>query len=328
MPSSMTHTYFGLDVMKKISNNCQDKISEKIEYYKLFCQGSDPFMFYHFLIGKKAKYGMEIQKKMHHSNTKNFFIYTIELIQKNHYVNCPEVMAYLYGYICHYFLDLYTHPFIYYKSGIFKKNDKNTYRYNGIHQKIEYNIDLYMIKQREMIKPYQYRVYQNIFNVNYFPLELTKIINDSIGHCYHYSNISNTYLSSIRYMKLFFKYINYDLYGIKLKLYQLIDKVTPKSIINLEELSYHHNFEDDLSYLNLDHLSWNYPWSQSEIFTYSFFDLYEIALNKSVETIQSVTKMLENDKLDYKLLDNLFQNLDFATGRPCGEQLEMKFFEF
>ena len=57
-------------------------------------------------------------------------------------------MSYLYGYICHYYLDLYTHPLIYYKSGSFKKDDKNTYKYNGVHQEIEYAIDLYFINNK------------------------------------------------------------------------------------------------------------------------------------------------------------------------------------
>ena len=65
MPSSMTHTYFGLDVYKGLNKSCQNKIKDSLEYFKLFCQGSDPFMFYHFFIGKRAKKVSNIQKMMH-----------------------------------------------------------------------------------------------------------------------------------------------------------------------------------------------------------------------------------------------------------------------
>ena len=149
MPSSMTHTYFGLDVYNKLNTQSKEKISNSLEYFKLFSQGSDPFMFYNFLLGKKAKMYSDVQGIIHTKKTREFFITTIKYIHENNLSNNPDVMAYLYGYICHYFLDLYTHPFIYYKSGKFKKEDKNTYKYNGLHQTIEYAIDLYFINKND-----------------------------------------------------------------------------------------------------------------------------------------------------------------------------------
>ena len=47
MPSSMTHTYFGLDTFNKMNTSCKDKISNSMEYFKTFCQGPDVFYFYH-----------------------------------------------------------------------------------------------------------------------------------------------------------------------------------------------------------------------------------------------------------------------------------------
>ena len=41
MPSSMTHTYFGLDVYKKLNKNYQLKINNNLEYFKLFCLITD-----------------------------------------------------------------------------------------------------------------------------------------------------------------------------------------------------------------------------------------------------------------------------------------------
>ncbi len=328
MPSSMTHTYFGLDVLKALPKNCQDKICGKQEYFKLFCQGSDPFMFYHFFLGNKAREGMKIQSMMHHSATREFFIQVVSSIYYNKLLHQPEVMAYLYGYICHYYLDLYTHPLICYKSGIFKKSDKNTYRYNAVHQKLEYDIDLYMIQAREKDKPYRFKVYQHIFQVNEFSPELKNVINESIDNTYHYPDICKIYLSSIRYMKLFFRYVNHDPTGIKLKIYKFIDKLTPLYITKLEELSYHHDFENDLSSLNLEHLPWNYPWDLSQVFTTSFFDLYDAALVEAVKAIKVITIMLEKNQFDVKVLEEVFQNLSFSTGKPCQEKLEMKYFEY
>ena len=120
MPSSMTHTYFGNDVYKELSINCQNKINSKVKHFQLFCQGSDPFMFYHFLLGKQAKEMGRLQHIMHTEKTQDFFIFIINQIHSKKLTNNQEVMAYLYGYICHYYLDLYIHPLVYYKTGVLK----------------------------------------------------------------------------------------------------------------------------------------------------------------------------------------------------------------
>ena len=233
MPSSMTHTYFGMDVYKGLKQNYRDKIKNSLEYYKLFCQGSDPFMFYGFFIGKKAKKVKKIQTMMHKTKTRDFFLTTIKYIYDNKLSNNSEVMAYLYGYICHYYLDLYTHPFIYYKSGQFKWNDKSTYKYNGLHQKIEYGIDIYFINQRENISPSKFKIYKEIYNVSNLTNNLKDIIQDTIGEVYSIKKADNIYESSIWYMTNFFRLANYDPSGIKLKLYKFIDKITTDGVIKI-----------------------------------------------------------------------------------------------
>lgn len=328
MPSSMTHTYFGMDVLKTLPRAYQKKIDSQVEYFKLFCQGSDPFMFYHFLLGKKAKEMGEIQKKMHHEKTQQFFERTITYIHQQKLVDTTEVMAYLYGYICHYYLDLYTHPFIFYKSGVFHSEDKTTYPYNGIHQEIEYMIDIYLIDTREKEKHQKFRVYEKIFQADKFSEPLKGLINESIGNVYSISNVVSKYERSIWYMKKFFQYVNYDPTGFKLKVYQMIDKITPARTIRLQELSYHCDYSDKLHYLNLEHKAWCYPWDQSQIFHTSFLDLYQQALKEAVATIKQVTDLLKKDSLDLKKIKQLFPDLSFATGKPCRDNLNFQYFEF
>lgn len=328
MPSSMTHTYLCQDIYQKLPKKYQNKINNKIEYFKLFSQGSDPYMFYHFFIGKKAKYTMNLQNTIHSSKTQKFFINTINYISKNNLENNPEIMSFLYGYITHYYLDLYTHPLIYYKTGIFKKDNKNTYKYNGLHQEIEYNIDLYMIKEREKIPPYKFKIHKEIFNIKKLSKELKQLINTINKETYQIDKTHQLYEASIHYMTLFFKIVNYDPTGIKLKIYQILDKAKPKKLIKLEELSYHHNFETNLSYLNLNHNTWNYPWDKSQTFKTSFFDLYNKAKEESINTIITITNMLDNKKIDEEKLKTIFPNLSLVTGLPCQNKIEMKYFEF
>lgn len=328
MPSSMTHTYFGLDVYKCLNKNCQNKIKNSMEYFKLFCQGSDPFMFYHFLIGNKAKRMADIQKRMHHYHTQDFFLATINYIHTNKLVNNSDVMSYLYGYICHYCLDLMTHPYIYYKGGLYKRNDKFSYKYNGIHQEIEYGIDCYLISKKTGIKPSKFRVYKEIFDVRDFSYELKGIIDNTVGKVYKVDGASDIYKKSIWYMVNFFRLANYDPYGIKLAIYKLIDRVTPSSVINIKELSFSYRVNDINRYLNIDNKVWYCPWDKSKKYNSSFFELYELAKKMSIGLIEEVGDMLERDCFSDKRLRVLFNNLSFATGISCDEEVQLKYFEF
>lgn len=328
MPSSMTHTYFGIDVYKNLPPKYQQKIYPQLEYFKLFSQGSDPFMFYHFLLGKKAKQMKQIQRKIHQEKTQDFFLNTIKYIHQNKLLATPEAISYLYGYICHYYLDLYTHPFIYYKSGIFKSNDKDTYKYNALHQQIEYAIDLYFIKQNESSSSDKFKIHQEIFKPTTLSPILKELITNTIGTTYSINNSASKYQKSIKYMKAFFYLANYDPYGIKLNIYQTIDKLTPPSTIKLKELSYKNNYQNINNYLNLNHHPWPYPWDNKKTFTTSFLDLYNIAKKDAIKTIIEITDLLENKELNIKKIKKIFPNLSYSTGKPCQKKLEMKYFEF
>ena len=327
MPSSMTHTYFGIDVYNKLNKTSKNKIKDNIEYFKLFAQGSDPFMFYHFFIGKKAKKISNIQYMLHTTKTREFFISTINYIHNNNLKDNSIIMSYLYGYICHYYLDLYTHPLIYYKSGVFKKDNKNTYKYNGLHQEIEYAIDLYFIKNRESINSNKFKIHKEIFNVSSFTPELKNIIKYTIEDIYKVNNASDIYLKSIWYMKKFYRLANYDPTGIKLKIYSLIDRITPSNVIKLKELSFYNTYKDINNWLNLDNNIWYFPWDKNKSSTSSFIDLYNIAMDNSIKTIEEITHMLDNNKVDNKRLECLFNNLSYATGLNCNKKVNMKYFE-
>lgn len=328
MPSTMTHTYFGMDVYSKLNLKCQNKIKNSKEYFKLFCQGSDPFMFYNFFIGKKAREVRLIQKMMHRTKTREFFLATIGYIHDNKLSNNDEAMAYLYGFICHYFLDLNTHPYLHYKGGFFDKDDKASYKYNAVHQEIEYAIDLYFIGKRELVTPSKFKVYKKIYDVKGLSPTLKDIINNSIGVVYSLEGIDNTFERSIWYMKNFFRFANYDPYGVKLKVYKLLDRVTPEGFTRLEELSFSNVYDNIDDYLNLDHRKWCLPWDKSKCYNSSFLDMYEVAIEEAVRAIEIVTAMLDSKRLDKVKLKEIFKNLSFSTGLPCKENVKLKYFEF
>ena len=326
MPSTMTHSYFSLDVYKKLSKEEKNRISS-LEDFKLFSQGYDPYMFYHFLIGKKARYYNKVQYYMHSKNTQKYFINLINYIVSNNLSNNKQIITFLYGSICHYFLDSNVHPFVTYMGGIYKRGDKNTYKYNGKHQEIEYDIDKCLIMKREKIPLNKFKIHKEIFDSVCLDKELLKCIDSVSYDTYGFKNMGTSYKRSVWYMKKFFYLANYDRFGIKYNIYKFIDKITPQSVINVRELSYYSD-NINMNYLNRDNNRWLDPYVTDKSYNYSFFDLYVKSLNEAIEAIRGVNKYIYDSNRDNTILNNIFKNISYVTGYDCNLELVAKYFKY
>lgn len=85
------------------------------------------------------------------------------------------------GSICHYVLDSTVHPFIVYKTGVFDKKQKNTYKYNNIHTFMETFLDNDMVARREDINPYRFKMGSFVFNTHKFSEKL----DDCLDHTFY-----------------------------------------------------------------------------------------------------------------------------------------------
>lgn len=324
----MTHSYFAIDVYNKLNNLSKHKIDGYTNRLKTYALGTDPYMFYNLFIGKKNKKSSNIQKMNHTTKTKNYFVNMINYIINNNLENNKDIISYLYGSICHYFLDKTIHPFIFYKTGLFNKNDKTTYKYNGLHAEMEYYIDFYMIYNREKTIPKNYKFYKDIFNIDKLSIELSKMIDYIMKETYVVDNSASIYIKSLKHMYIFNKIFNYDKTGIKKKFYKLIDYIQPNKFIRKEELSFNIEYNKKIHYLNLDKKEWNHPCNINESYNYSFIELYMIALNKCVDCINNIIIMINNKKIDNKIINKYFDNSAYLTGKDCNDNKKIQYFEF
>ena len=328
MPSTMTHCYFAEDIYDKINNNSRKRINGQTSKLLTFSMGTDPFMFYHFFIGKKNKEIANIQKIVHTEKTNEYFYNIITYIIENDLTKDKEVISFLYGMICHYFLDKNIHPFVYYKSGIFDKNNNSTYKYNTLHHKIEYAIDIYMIKKREKEYYSSFKFYDKIFNVWKLSNKLSKLINNVFSQTYEIENASKTYIKSIKYMYWFNRLFNYDKYGIKRKIYTLIDNITGPKHLKITVLSYYNSDDNISNYLNLKKEKWNHPGNLTEVYNYSFIDLYNISLKECTECINDLNIILDRKQMDKNIFNKHFKDLSYVSNKKWNKNIELKYFEF
>ena len=328
MPSSMTHGYFCEDVYKNVNASVKNKLKDHINYFKVFGQGPDPYFFYDFHLSKKSRQVHEINRCMQHTNINKHFIKLINYINENSYYSNRQVMAYLYGQLSHFVLDSTAHPYIIYYTGVYDKDDSSTYKYNGLHEEMEYYIDCYLIWKREKVLPKKFKVYKELFDIDFFDNELKICIDDVVKSVYNFNNVGNIYFKSLKDMKKFYYVFNYDRFGIKKFVYSIMDIICGNMCVKKKELSFNVDPLSKIYYLNDDKTVWNNPCDKNEKYNLSFEELYNKALNKACIIINEIDDMLKDKKIENKKIEDLLGNLHYGTGKDCDLNLECKYFKF
>ena len=310
MAGTITHFYFANDVMKKVEK--KRKIIYDVDFLNVFSQSMDSFNFYniYFPIKKDSVIKRKFAGVFHHTKSNEFFSFLIHYIKDNNLTDNIEVMTFLYGLITHYVLDSSIHPYVEYKCGRLNVKDKNTYRYNAKHHEMETFIDIYML-EKHGIKAKKFKVHKEIFKVNKFNIELKNTMNKVFFNIFEFKNFDKHYLKSIQDMKNTFRVLRYDPYGYKKYFYALFDSLSGKKILNSKFLSYSFIPKQASRYLNDNHAIWHYPYDISREYTYSFDELYHIAIDRCIDLIIDVIDYLyKNKKCDF---DTLFC-LSYVSG--------------
>ena len=325
MPATITHAYFINDVYDNLPIGLKELLMDDKLKLRMFAQSTDPFMFYK-LLNKNEQKIRDFQKYFHENKSQDFFINLINYIKYNNYYQNKEIMAFLYGFISHYVLDYKLHPFIIYKTGIFKENDKSTYKYRNKHAYMETFIDNYMIKQREHTTPYKFKFYNFCFDLTKFSKELIEVIDYTFKETFNFDNFSKYYYKSIKDMYYALKYLRYDKYGLKMAIYKGIDRLTYEKTFKLQAVSYHATLKDKFNYLNLNHKEWHHPTLKREKHNESFIELYSIALHDTKKIIKDVNDYIkDNKKINLK---EVFKNYSYITGKNCNNRNNLKYFEY
>ena len=301
MPSSITHAYIGLDTINKLDLKPKKIIENHIDNFKIYCQSMDVLYFYHIMLLFNNKV-MDVGHRFHQEKVLESFKLLINDNKKN---KDSELFTLIAGLITHYKADSIMHPFIDYLA----HNSNNRLRIDK-HFEIETYIDNYFINQKEKGNYKRINNGKLIFNYTKKPIikdEINKLFMD----LFNKPNMGSKYFRSLDEMSFVFKYIRHDKYGIKKKIFQLID-LNPFHIRKTKYLSSHFDLDNNKYYLNLDNKTW-FNYQNKEIKSNkSFLDLYNDVINQSSSIINELYKYIyENKKLDlYKLIGNN----SYATG--------------
>ncbi len=322
MPATITHAYFGKDIYDVLPTYITNKLD--LKRVMMFSQNTDSLLFYNLfsvLPGKKIR---KLQKYLHSTNTRDFFINLLNYVKDNN-IDDIDTYSFIVGFITHYVLDSNVHPFVYYKTGMFDKNIPSTYKYNNVHAFMEAFIDNDMVRRREHINPYKYNVSKTSFDTKKFSKDLDNTIFYVYDKTYDIKDMNKIYYKSLKQMKYSLFIFRRDVYGIKRFIYKVADSITPKNWFRFEAISYHYPLEDKHSFLNSDNNIWHYPTDYDHTSNESFIDLYIKSIEEAKDIITKSFDYLNGKNIN---LYDVFINKNYFTGEDCDSKKELKYFQF
>jgi len=314
IPATYTHHIFTEDVFKSLDLEIKDRFQSSLDLFKLFGKSFDILFFIDFKLGRFA-----------HANDVNlYFKYIIKYIKENNLESNSDVLAYLYGSICHYVLDSVVHPYVFYKTGNYIYKDKNTLKYKSGHGTLEYMIDSIMYQNRNNKDIYKTKLAKKVFPKIRFSEELKGILNYTYENVFKVNNYSKTIYKGVRNYKLCLKFIMCSRFGVKKFFYKIIDSMNLVSIPLASNCYYYKKINNEV--LNLEHQKWCYPVSKNKVYHYSFYDLYDIAMIRAQKLITIIDNYLLTENISFDKVLKEIGNISYVTGVSLSENQVMKYF--
>lgn len=326
MPDTITHYLFGLDATKNITQLPLYKIIK--EHRNLFfigCQGPDP-MYYHAPM-KQSNFSY-VASRMHTEHTGYFLTSALCLAKK--YREIPDyynpALAYVCGMICHYALDLTTHPYIFYLSGLYISDDEATKKYKGMHKKVELAIDTLLLNEQFGLKAHQFKVHKHILRDVELPDSILSLYEELLFSIYAIPDGGALFKSSYKDFRKFYT-LTHDAFGVKKHLTSSIKPLLPSRISSFaDSFSYHNCVDESIDYLNTEKQVWLHPVS-GNVHTQSFKDLLRNAHKLAYKLLEASQLFLDSE-ISIEELEEIFPNISYVTGLRTSDTRPMQYFKF
>ena len=278
MPAYKTHSIHAELIRPKINS----KIEINEEDMKMFAIGPDILLATDY---KTFNY-------QHNHKVRDYFMNLLKIIKEDKLYNHREVMAYLYGQLDHYVLDVVVHPLIYYMT---EKAPKR--HLLDMHALLELGIDEYMMDRygKELADYYKKNGIRTF--------ELRRTINSLYKIVYGKENESKRYTLGIKSINILEKYIRRS---------NIVSFL--QEFLNVGSVVYSKNYNSVIGYLNLTHELINNPVT-GEKFKDSFDDLWKKSFDIALQTFDDVNGFLYND---FSIHNALIRNdVSYNTSLPC-----------
>lgn len=149
MPAFCTHYLFGEEFLLELPpEKRHNKQFREAFFYGV--HGPDFLLFHRALPTMPGKSFRKISTKLHSDNPVALLELMQKLMQQNE--DNPYIQGYVAGFICHYALDRVAHPYVNFLQEAIIRKKKIRYSPSTIHNRIETNIDKFMLVEKLKLK--------------------------------------------------------------------------------------------------------------------------------------------------------------------------------
>jgi len=292
--------------------------------FNLGTQGPDIFFYHNAWPWAKGKSLSGIGSRLHHEKVKAFFDHAFEALERKKDEGKEKMLAYMYGYLCHYSLDTHTHPYIFYKTGfvINEKDDKK--KYDAYHRKFEAEIDVLMTE--ELLKKRTHEILSHkLIEINdEDAVLLARMYKYILKYLFDLDIAEDDIKKAPRDMADITKALR-DVTGIKKVIIGFIEKIAYKHPL-ISNMIYPLNIDKKMDHLNTAHSSWYYPWSMDSAQNSSFLELFHKAVEKAKNMCIAVNQYF-NENLDKNEVLEIIGNRSFDSGLDCDGKQKFKYYD-
>ena len=303
MPDSVTHYWFGQQVLSELETPIRESIRKDIYDHAL--QGPDPWSTSGFYGGKRKQYAVR-SSVMHKEKTGKYLLALTDASKEENLI-----FSLLAGNLCHYCLDRLVHPYIICKGGDYDGTPA-TYHLRGGHVRLERAIDSYVIRSAYGKKPWLFSIPKRILPLKQYPESLRRPIDQVLEQVYGWENGFVTFNGSLRDEARFYGLMQ-DPLGI---VHHLLRPVSGGRT-NYCMYSYYRRDIDaaKVDYLNETHRLWRHPFDPSVSSTASVPDLFLQAREDAVRMICAAYGVVYGK--EELPLEGVYGNSNYSTGFDC-----------
>jgi len=309
MPGFLTHYIAGQALLNELDKEVSIKIKNYEKLFNLGTQGPD--IFFYYFPGQILKRSRGVGSDMHQSN---LGLVLLDMSVSTGLVNAlvrDKIFAYTAGFMMHYLLDAFAHPYVYAKT--FKANAPRI-KNSADHRKFETAIDIKMLDLVRSKKPAELKQWQ-LINANKNQMNsASEALSNALKNVYKRNIPTKTIERAMRHMVYLTRLLE-SKNGKRKRLVELVENISIKeplysSMVHTQKLT------DDVDYLNTKKTSWSPPWAKEEISTDSFVERYQNSIKECVNLVETLYEYVYK-KLDVELLAAKIGNLSLKTGKPC-----------
>lgn len=325
MPALLTHYLCGDEVVKSVDTpEVTNVIDSHRNLFNIGTQGPDIFFYHNAWPWAKGKSLTKLGSRLHREKAKDFFDHALEKIEEEIGEGKSKLLAYIYGYLCHYSLDIHAHPYIYYKTGFTIDEREDKKKYDVFHRRFEAEIDAIMAEEMVKKRIHEISCHKLIAISDDDAALLARMYSWIFKNLFEMDIPEDDIKKAPKDMEGITKALR-DVTGIKKAMVGFIEKMANKYPL-ISNMIYPHEVDKKLDHLNTAHSSWYYPWDNDSVQNSSFQELFHDAVEEAKIMCIAVNQYLNGNLDKNEVLDTL-GNRSFDSGMDCDEKEEFRYYD-